>query len=65
MNLELDADSAAALTKVLHTYVSDLRMEVAQTDNADYRKELVAEEETLKTILQKLEAGGTAPIAGS
>lgn len=56
MKLELTQEEAAALTKVLEYYVSDLRMEVADTEQKDMRDALKVEEEALRRILQGLRA---------
>ena len=57
MKLEITRDEATALVKVLEHYVSDLRMEVADTEQKDMRDALKVEEEALKRILQGLQAG--------
>jgi len=54
--LELDPREAAILADVLTDYVSDLRMEVANTDSQDVRDELKAREEFLKDLLLRLRA---------
>jgi hypothetical protein len=58
--LELDPREAAILAEVLTDYVSDLRMEVANTDSQDVRDELKAREEFLKDLLLRLAAIETA-----
>jgi hypothetical protein len=56
--LELSADEAKVLTDVLSNYVSDLRMEIADTDSKDYREKLKKKEELLKNLVTRL--GGKA-----
>jgi len=56
--LELSPDEAEVLTEVLSTYVSDLRMEIADTDSKDYRDKLKKKEELLKNVIARL--GGKA-----
>ena len=42
------------LMKILESYLSDLRMEVADTDRKEYRDELKEEEAFLKELIAKL-----------
>ena len=62
--LELDPREAAILAEVLTDYVSDLRMEVANTDSQDVRDDLKAREEFLKDLLLRLAAAKqtTVPV---
>ena len=57
VQLSLTPAEAALLREVLATYVSDLRMEIADTDAHDYRQKLKEEEAFLNSVLQRL---GTA-----
>jgi hypothetical protein len=52
--LELDAREARILADVLTDYISDLRMEVADTDSQEVRDELKAREAFLKDLLFRL-----------
>lgn len=54
VQLTLTAEEAATLRSVLQSYVSDLRMEIADTDSMDFRERLKAEETVLKRLLQQL-----------
>ena len=54
--IELDPREATVLAEVLTDYVSDLRMEVADTDSQEVRDELKAREEFLKDLLLRLAA---------
>jgi uncharacterized membrane protein len=56
-HLDLTEAEAAALIKALDYYISELRMEVTNTDQKDMRDELKAEEQTLKKIVQTLKQG--------
>ena len=60
MNLELSSDDLALLTRVLERFVSDLRMEIAGTENADWRHAMHADEERIKAILARLGAPAAA-----
>ena len=52
--LELNTEEARILTDVLNDYVSDLRMEVANTDSMEVRDELKQREVFLKDLLRRL-----------
>jgi predicted RNA binding protein with dsRBD fold (UPF0201 family) len=54
IRLELTDDDAKVLKGALESYLSDLRMEVADTDRQEFRDGLKQEETTLKTILGAL-----------
>jgi hypothetical protein len=57
--LTLTDDEAGTLRRVLELYVSDLRMEIADTDAMDFREELKREEAFLKKVIEQLGKGGT------
>ena len=57
--LELDPMQARTLAEALTDYVSDLRMEVANTDSMEVREELKAREAVLKEILGRLGQSAT------
>lgn len=52
--LNLNREEVSILKNVLEDYLSDLRMEVADTDMQDFRNSLKKEEETIKEILGML-----------
>lgn len=54
MHLNLTAAEAEMLNEVLTSYLSDLRMEIADTDNMDFREGLKKKEEFLKRVIQEL-----------
>ena len=54
IHLELTDDEAKVLREALDFYLSDLRMEVADTDRQDFRNRLKQEEITIKKILGAL-----------
>jgi len=55
MAAELSTNESAAVQKALTSYLSDLRMEIADTDNAEYRRGLQAERTALEAALAKLD----------
>ena len=52
--LTLTDQEAATLRRVLEQYVSDLRMEIADTDAMDFREQLKREEAFLKKLIEQL-----------
>jgi hypothetical protein len=52
--LDLNAEQRTTLMRALESYVSDLRMEIADTDRKDFRDPLKAEEQVLKGLLAGL-----------
>ena len=53
-NLTLTEEQREMLREILQSYLSDLRMEVADTDSYDYRQPLKRKEEFLKELLVDL-----------
>jgi hypothetical protein len=67
MNVALTAPESAAIRKALRTYLSDLRVEIVDTDNAQYKRELRDERELLESAIGKLDGGldgGSAATGG-
>ncbi len=54
ITIELSDEEKEALVKVLQSYISDLRMEIADTDRASFREQLKKEKGYLESILDKL-----------
>ena len=44
------------MARILASYLGDLRMEIADTDNPGFRRELRAEEGQLRALLERLPA---------
>jgi hypothetical protein len=55
MRFELIPKEVNVLRETLRREISDLRMEIADTDQKDFRDILKEKKETLKTIMGKLE----------
>ncbi len=53
-DVNLNEEELIVLRDVLESYLSDLRMEIADTDNYDFRQELKHKEDRLKAILEKI-----------
>ena len=56
MTLELTRREAEELGKVLESYLSELRMEIAGTDSWDYRQGLKERKIVLHQLLQQVQA---------
>ncbi|MBI4322540.1 MAG: hypothetical protein HY675_28955 [Chloroflexi bacterium] len=54
MKLDLQPEEADLLKRILVNYVSDLRMEISQTDSFDLRQELKRDEVIIKAIIERL-----------
>jgi hypothetical protein len=59
----LTQEEAAALRGALNSYVSDLRMEIADTDSWQFRQNLKREALLLKKLLEQLESELASPAA--
>jgi hypothetical protein len=53
--IELTDQEAELLRNVLEEYVSDLRMEVSNTDNMDFREALKEKERILRGLVERLQ----------
>ncbi len=56
LRLDLTVEERDTLLRVLENVVSDLRMEIANTDALDYREMLRARKETVNRLLEALRA---------
>jgi len=54
MNIELSSEESEALREVLEGALSDLRMEVADTEDQTFREALKAREKALRSVLDRL-----------
>jgi hypothetical protein len=57
-DIQLTADEAEMLHRILESYLADLRVEIAGTDLKDFREVLKREERFIKELLQRLEGAG-------
>jgi len=55
MKLELTKEERELLRELLSFALSELRMEIADTDSSSYREKLKERKETLKNLLEKLD----------
>jgi hypothetical protein len=61
MKLDLSPKESEILKDVLHSYLSDLRMEIPNTERYELRQALKGEEETIKSIIAQLEEEAPTP----
>ena len=54
VELKLNETESMALKEILTSYLSDLRMEIADTDSMDFREGLKRREEFLKRLIREL-----------
>jgi hypothetical protein len=52
----LSGEEAELLGRILTAYLGDLRMEIANTDNAAMRRDLHREEDSIRALLARLPA---------
>jgi hypothetical protein len=57
IHITLSDEEAGSLRSVLENYLSDLRMEIADTERMDLRERLKRQEEFLNRVLAQLPAG--------
>ncbi len=52
--INFDSEEIKMLKEILESYLSDLRMEIADTDKMDFRETLKKKEEFLKNLIKFL-----------
>lgn len=55
IHLEINPEEQGVLAEVLQNYLPDLRMEIADTENKDFREKLKRQEAIIKRILGELQ----------
>ena len=55
INLDLTKEENDILAMVLESYLSDLRMEIADTDSMDFRESLKKKKDVLMKVLETLQ----------
>jgi len=55
MEVALTEEESSVLQQALRSYLSDLRMEISDTDNRAFRQGLRHERETLESVFAKLD----------
>ncbi|HEY3230526.1 MAG TPA: hypothetical protein VGJ87_14985 [Roseiflexaceae bacterium] len=58
VKIELAPEEAEELRFILDSYLSDLRMEISQTDSREFRENLKRREVFVKQLLRQLEGTG-------
>jgi thioredoxin-related protein len=59
VDIQLNVKEQRMLREILGAYLSDLRMEIADTDRKDFRDELKEREVFLKDLLARLEGAAS------
>ncbi len=54
-SLEFSQQERDMLNKIVKSYLSELRMEIADTDQLSFKKELRKEEDMLNNLINKLQ----------
>ena len=57
VHIDLQPAEAEVLKTVLESYLSDLRMEIADTDSMDFRDKLKARKMVLRKVVALINAG--------
>lgn len=60
MEITFQSDEVDLLKAVLTNYLSDLRMEIADTEDYDMREEMKRNEATLKSIISRFDKTSAA-----
>lgn len=55
MELGLNLEERELLKRILTTYLSNLRMEIADTENYDWRQDMKKDEAVIKVLIARLE----------
>ncbi len=54
LNLEIKPDEVDLLKKILENHLADLRMEISNTDDFEYRESLKRDEALLKGMIARI-----------
>ncbi len=54
IQIELSNEESEILKEILEGYLSDLRMEIADTDKMDFREKLKKKEVFIKDLIQRI-----------
>ncbi len=63
IQVDLGDEERQILLEVLESALSDLRMEIADTDSMDFRDMLKGRKEVIKKVIGALQAAGAIPQA--
>jgi len=63
IQFDLSEEERRILLEVLESALSDLRMEIADTDSMDFRDMLKGRKEVIKKVIGALQAAGAVPQA--
>jgi hypothetical protein len=57
MRLEFDPHESTMMNEILQSYLSELRMEIADTEKMAFREDLKKKEVFIKSVINRLEEG--------
>lgn len=57
VRLELDPHESSMMNEILHSYLSDLRLEISSTEKLTFREDLKKKEAFIKNVIQRMEKG--------
>jgi hypothetical protein len=61
VELHLESNQADLLREVLDMALRDLRQEISSTDNMEYTRTLKEREQTMRSILERLQPSAASP----
>lgn len=57
MELKLELEEVELLKRILTNFVSDLKMEITNTENYDWREDMKHDEAMIRSLIDRLERG--------
>jgi hypothetical protein len=57
VRLEFDPHESSMMNEILRSYLSDLRLEIADTDKRSFREDLKKKEVFIKGVIKQIEKG--------
>ncbi len=57
VRLEFDPHESSMMNEILQSYLSDLRMEIADTEKMAFREDLKKKEVFIKGVMERIEKG--------
>jgi hypothetical protein len=57
VSLEFDPKESSMMNEILQSYLSDLRLEIADTEKMSFREDLKKKEVFIKDVMQRIEKG--------
>jgi hypothetical protein len=57
VSLEFDPKESSMMNEILQSYLSDLRLEIADTEKMSFREDLKKKEVFIKDVMERIEKG--------